>query len=69
MSSWDRSLLARATSVREEAQAYLRGRKAGGQPFARVTCADGRSVARSADDPEGRALFRTAAELHDLSRR
>lgn len=68
MSSAERTLfqrLARLSSAAEEAQALMRRRRHGTEPFSRVRFADGRTVSHPPGTDRSRALFLAAADLVD----
>ena len=63
-----RTLLDRVSGYAEEAAAFLRRRRMTRQPFARVQYKGGRVVASPSDTAAGRALFRAAADLIEVTR-
>jgi hypothetical protein len=62
-----RTLLDRVSGYAEEAAAFLRRRRMTRQPFARVQYKGGRVVAYPSDTAAGRALFRAAADLTEVT--
>jgi hypothetical protein len=63
-----RTILGRVSAYAEEAAGFLRRRRMTRKPFARVGYPGGRTVAHGPDTEAGRALFRAAADLIDLTR-
>ena len=62
-----RAVAGRLSGYAGEAAAYLRRRRIYRKPFARVHYPGGGSAAYEPDSDAGRALFRAAAELIDLT--
>ena len=62
-----RFLLERVSSYADEAGAYVRRRRQGRRPFARVFYAEGRSAAYEPGTEAGRALFLAASKLIDAA--
>lgn len=70
MSSAERTLfqrLARFPYAAIEAQAFMRRRRHGTEPFSRVRFADGRTVAHPPGTERSRTLFLAAADLIDIA--
>jgi hypothetical protein len=63
-----RTILGRVSAYAEEAAAFLRRRRITRKPFARVGYAGGRTAAYGPDTEAGRALFRAAADLMEVTR-
>jgi hypothetical protein len=63
-----RTILGRVSAYAEEAAGFLRRRRMTRKPFARVAYSGGRSEAYAPETESGRALFRAAADLIELTR-